>query len=265
MAAPLSISMDIVVERRMHIETISGSRRVSGPYYHTEIRYRGANGKSVTWKGLIQAQSPEDAMRIFDIFKPGEEAPLLRAGRNYDEYAMVPMPYKGAIVFGLVLMALFFLLPILGAFGVQSWWTRMARLPLIFGFGAMFGAGIMAFHMYTVLTKWPSVEARQEKSDPVAMLDARAPEVTMNEATRSYLGSGYDVLRYQVDGVTYTHALRSNSVDPGCQRDQTCRILYNPASPTNIAKVEPLEPATFAGPIALAGMGLVFALAGLFF
>lgn len=254
-----------VVERRMHIETTSGSRRVSGPYYHTEIRYRDANGESIAWKGLIQASSPEEALRIFDRFRPGTEAPVLPTGQNYDEDPPVPDLYKLAIGAGLTLMALFFLLPILGAFGVESWWTRMARLPLIFGFGAMFGAGMLAFHMHTVLTKWPSVEARQEKSDPVALLDARAPEVTMNEATRKYLGSGYDVLRYTVNGVNYTYALRSNSVDPGCQRDQTCRILYNPASPTNIAKVEPLEPATFAGPIALAGMGLVFALAGLFF
>lgn len=250
--------MDTVISRALRIETSTSRGRVNGPYFTVTIRF-----KEKVWEGALEARSVEDALRFYDRYQPGAVVEVPPPVQSLDEQR-IPDEYKLAVLGAAAAMILFFLLPALWMFGIRNWFTNPARLALLFGLGALAGAAFAAQHTYKVQTTWRRVEASIVKGRGLERLEALGAEVTMNDYSRTYLGSSYDVANYSINGVDYEYAITGNRVTPPCQRGESCTVMIDPDSPTEIANVQPLDASTFAGVIALAGMGLVFTLVGLF-
>lgn len=250
--------MDTVLSRAMKIETSTSRGRVNGPHFIVTIRF-----KNQVWEGEIEARSVEDALRFYDRYQPGVVAEIPAPIQPAREQT-IPDEYKLYIIGVAAAMILFFLLPALWMFGVRNWFTNPARLALLFGLGALAGAAFAAQHTFKVQSTWRRVDASIVNGRGLERLDALGAEVTMNDYSRTYLGSSYDVVNYTFNGVNYEYAITGTRTTPPCQRGETCAVLVDPAAPTEIANIQPLDASTFAGAIALAGMGLVFTLVGLF-
>jgi hypothetical protein len=258
-----------VIERSLGAYVEKRDReRIWGPYYRATIRFRKDDGTEYTWKGTIDGKYPEEVLRLYDLFQPGARVPI-PATNYFTERPEIPEGMSvAAIVGALAAFALVFILPALWMFGFRSWFTNPVRVFAIFGLGAMVAGALIGRNLYRQQTEWRAVEVARAKTHPLERLESRAPEVTINDMARQLLSSkSYDVLIYEVGGVRYEYALVSGrepeKVGVPCQTGESCGMLYNPSDPTDLAVPQPLNEETFAGPLVLAGFGLVFLLIGL--
>jgi hypothetical protein len=269
-AAPAPAVTSTVLERRMEItrpERRSPSRSYP-PAFHATIKFRRDDGRTATWKGRLDTSFPEEALRLYDHFQPGArvEIPIT------EEYSERPAPSPELVRYGigglLALLVLFFGLPVLHLLGIRMWITSPVRLFAIFGLGALGAAAYLGQRMYVSLTTWPAVEALREKSDPVALLEARGSEITLPEEARAYIASrATDVLNYDYQGKKHSYVMHNMTsiykAGPPCQTGETCRVLVDPKDPAELSLPQPVTAETFTAPLALGGFGVVFLLAGL--
>jgi hypothetical protein len=140
-------------------------------------------------------------------------------------------------------------------------------IPLLIGLGFLAGAWFIASHQYTILKKWPTVDAE------VARSELRHHQETIGKNnTRSTVYQAQIEFRYAVGGKQYTTPAGSNystsnyaemaqKVDtyaPGTHHP----IRYNPANPNDICFDAGFTFGFFLVPLIFGGVGLVFTLIG---
>lgn len=140
-------------------------------------------------------------------------------------------------------------------------------LPLLIGLGLLAGGWFTGSHQYTILKKWPTVDAEVARSELASHQRKFA-----NDASPTTVYQAKIDFRYTVGGKQYTtpagsdyssssYAEMKQKVDtyaPGTHH----AIRYNPTNPNDIRFDAAFTIGFFMGPLILAGTGLGFAATG---
>jgi len=140
-------------------------------------------------------------------------------------------------------------------------------IPLLIGLGLLGGGRFIGKQQYTILKKWPTVDAEVARSEL-----ASHQEKFANDASSTMVYQAHIDFRYTVGGKQYTaptgtdystsdYAEMKGKVDtyaPGTHHP----IRYNPANPNDIRYDAGYTFGFFLAPLIFAGAGLMFAVTG---
>jgi len=140
-------------------------------------------------------------------------------------------------------------------------------IPLLIGLGSLAGAGFAGSHQYTILKKWPTVDAEVARSEL-----SHHQETFGKSHTPTTVYQAQIEFRYAVNGNQYTTPAASNfstsnyaemkqKVDtyaPGTHHP----IRYNPANPNDISYDAGFTFGFFLGPLIFGIVGLGFTTLG---
>jgi hypothetical protein len=143
----------------------------------------------------------------------------------------------------------------------------IGALPLLIGLGLLAGACFFLNRQYTILEKWPSVDAEVARSELTHHQSTSA-----NDASSTTVYEAHIDFRYIVGGKQYTsptgsdystssYAEMKGKVDtyaPGTHH----AIRYNPANPNDIRYDAGFTFGFFLAPLILGVVGLMFTAAG---
>lgn len=145
----------------------------------------------------------------------------------------------------------------------------IGAIPLLIGLGLLVGAGFFANHQYTILKKWPTVDAEVVRSE----LASHWSQSTHGGNMRVY--QALIDFRYTVDGKAYAASAGSDySTSSRAEMQQKVDayapgthhpIHYNPANPYDIRYDAGLTFGFFLGPFILAASGLMACTVGAVF
>jgi len=142
-----------------------------------------------------------------------------------------------------------------------------AALPLLMGLGLLIGAWFTGNRQYTILKKWPTIDAEVARSELASHQEKFAHDPSPTTVYQAKIDFRYTVGDQQYttpagsDYSTSSYAEMKQKVDtyaPGTHHP----IRYNPANPNDIRFDAAFTLGFFMGPLILAGTGLGFTVTG---
>lgn len=143
----------------------------------------------------------------------------------------------------------------------------VAVLPLLVGIGLLTGAGFTVNRQYTILKKWPTVDAEVARSELTSRQTTFA-----NDASPTTVYQAHIEFRYAIGGKPYSTATGSHySTSDFAEMKQKVDtyapgthhvIRYNPSNPNEIRYDAGFTFGFFLAPLILGGVGLMSTVAG---